>query len=168
MDGNSISIQAKTNSSLLARATGEPAAKAGKWSKGYGAAGYSLFTNLTALVPGSTGYAVNYPAAMGTENKGAQDMTQHIRARAKACPQQKYALGGHSQGGFAVDIAVRSLLGPELLPKVIAITMFGGKPCPPSVKELCISYCNKTDGVSEKRVDLIGPTLIVRAALLQV
>jgi hypothetical protein len=85
---------------------------------------------------------------MGTENQGAQDMSRHITARAKQCPQQKYALGGHSQGGFAVDIAVRQLLPKELLPRVVAVTMFGGKPCPPQVKERCISYCNKTDNVS--------------------
>jgi hypothetical protein len=137
---------------FIARATGEPAASAGKWSKGYGAAGYSLFTNLTALVPGATGYAVNYPAAMGTEDQGAKDMTRHIVERAKQCPQQKYALGGHSQGGFAVDIAVKpgkpNSLPRELLPRVIAITMFGGKPCAAPVKDRCISYCNSNDGVS--------------------
>jgi hypothetical protein len=59
---------------ILARATTEPPqgvdeatgseweAKAAKiWSKGWGAAGYSLFTNLTSLLPGTTGYPVHYP-----------------------------------------------------------------------------------------------------------
>jgi hypothetical protein len=31
------------------------------WSKGYGAAGYSLFSNMTKLIPAATGYPVHYP-----------------------------------------------------------------------------------------------------------
>jgi hypothetical protein len=31
------------------------------WSKGYGAAGYSMFTNLTSLIPDATGWPVHYP-----------------------------------------------------------------------------------------------------------
>ena len=59
---------------IQARATTEPpqgvdeatglewVAKATKvWVKGWGAAGYSLFTNLTSILPGTTGYPVHYP-----------------------------------------------------------------------------------------------------------
>lgn len=61
---------------VYARATTEPPqgvtnakgsefeAKANRvWSKGFGAAGYSLVTNVTALLPGSSGYAVQYPVS---------------------------------------------------------------------------------------------------------
>ena len=130
----------------LARATGEPAASAGGWSKGFGAAGMSLFSNITALIPGSTGYPVNYPAGMGTEDKGAADIVRHITERAKACPEQKYSLGGHSQGSFAIQIAIEKL-PKDLLSKVVAVTHFGGKQCLPSVQGRCISYCNKSDPV---------------------
>jgi hypothetical protein len=135
-----------------ARATGEPATSAGTWSKGYGAAGFSLFKNLTdskspSYIQGSDGYAVQYPAAMGTENQGAADMIKHLEQVSKACPQQKYALGGHSQGGFAVVNAVPKMSG-ELLKRITAITMFGSPACPNQVKDRCISFCNQGDTVS--------------------
>jgi hypothetical protein len=57
----SIAGAVLANFSFLGRATGEPNAAAGRWSKGYGAAGYSLLTNITKLVPDTTGYPVNYP-----------------------------------------------------------------------------------------------------------
>jgi hypothetical protein len=59
---------------VYARATTEPptgvdnaspeqfeAAASRGWSKGYGAAGYSLFSNMTKLIPAATGYPVHYP-----------------------------------------------------------------------------------------------------------
>jgi hypothetical protein len=61
---------------VYARATTEPPqavanakgaefeAKANRvWSRGFGAAGYSLVSNVTALLPGSSGYAVQYPVS---------------------------------------------------------------------------------------------------------
>jgi surfactin synthase thioesterase subunit len=86
---------------ISGRATGEPAVSANIWSKGYGAAGYSLLTNLTKLVPGTTGYPVTYPASIASQSTelGARDMVDHLKAAAIRCPKQKFALGGHSQGG---------------------------------------------------------------------
>ncbi|KAE9977152.1 hypothetical protein BLS_001610 [Venturia inaequalis] len=121
---------------VYARATGEPAASAKVWSKGYGAAGFSLYTNITALIPGATGYAVNYPAAMGTEKQGGADMVKHLTERAKACPDQKYSLGGHSQGSFAVNEALPKL-SPDIIKRIVAVTHFGGKECLSSVKGVC-------------------------------
>jgi hypothetical protein len=59
---------------VYARATTEPPANVDNaspeqfdaaanrgWSKGYGAAGYSLFSNMTKLIPAATGYPVHYP-----------------------------------------------------------------------------------------------------------
>jgi hypothetical protein len=44
-----------------ADAAGFDAAASRGWSKGYGAAGYSLYSNMTKLIPASTGYPVHYP-----------------------------------------------------------------------------------------------------------
>jgi hypothetical protein len=138
-----------------ARATGEPAANVpNSWSKGYGAAGASLLSNITALVPGATGYPVNYLASMGTEDKGMQDMVRHITERAKACPDQKYVIGGHSQGSFAVQLAIPKF-APDVLARIVAVTHFGGKPCLPAVENRYMSYCNKSDPVC---VPLVLPT----------
>jgi hypothetical protein len=131
---------------LTARATGEPAAAKRGWSQGYGAAGKSLLGNVTALIPGSSGYAVNYPASLGTENQGAADMIKHLNEKVKACPQTVYALGGHSQGGFAVVNAAPKM-SKEVLNRIVAVTMFGSPACPEALKNRCISYCATGDTV---------------------
>jgi hypothetical protein len=135
---------------VYARATGEPAASKRTWSQGYGAAGKSLVGNVTAMIPGSDGYAVNYPAAMGTENQGAADMIRHLNEKVKACPNTVYALGGHSQGGFAVVNAAPKM-SKEVLAKVIAVTMFGSPACPAQLRSRCISYCASGDSVCASR-----------------
>jgi hypothetical protein len=84
---------------------------------------------------------------MGTEDKGMADMVRHINERAKACPDQKYVIGGHSQGSFAVQLAIPKFT-PDVLNRIVAVTHFGGKPCLPSVEAKCMSYCNKGDPVS--------------------
>lgn len=122
------------------------------WSKGYGAAGFGLLLNLTkpespAFVQGTDGYPVNYPAGMGTQGQGTTDIISHITKQMSACPQQKFALGGHSQGGFAVVDAVPKM-SAAMLQKVVAITMFGSPACPGAVRDRCISYCNAGDTVS--------------------
>jgi hypothetical protein len=137
----------KTSLMPTARATGEPAASKRAWSQGYGAAGKSLLSNVTALIPGSGGYAVNYPAALGTENQGAADMIKHLNEKVKACPKTLYALGGHSQGGFAVVNAAPKMT-KEVLDKIVAVTMFGSPACPAALLNRCISYCATGDSVS--------------------
>jgi len=112
-------------------------------------AGYSLSTNLTSLVPGATGWPVHYPASMGSlsnPNIGATEMIKQLMEKSRACPSQKYALGGHSQGGF-VTVATISKLPADILNKVVAVTIFGSSPCPASVQGRCISYCQAGDTV---------------------
>ncbi|KAF1982595.1 carbohydrate esterase family 5 protein [Aulographum hederae CBS 113979] len=142
-----------TNHHYLARATTEPPQRFGNDfegaaaevpTKGYGAAGFALLQELQKLVPAATGYAVHYPAAMGTENQGAADIVKWLTARSAACPQQKYALGGHSQGGFAVVNAVPQL-PPAILTRVVAISMFGSPECKEETADRCISYCADGD-----------------------
>ena len=79
-----------------ARATSEPPtsylpgrfdqAAARVWSRGYGAAGYSLYTNVTALVPGAGGYPVHYPASfsLGSQREGIDDMVRYLTQQAAA------------------------------------------------------------------------------------
>jgi hypothetical protein len=139
---------------LIARATGEPATSANTWSKGYGAAGFSLLQNLTYILKDDvSGYAVQYPAAMGSQGQGTTDILKHVEAQVKACPNMKFSMGGHSQGGFAVVDAVPKL-SPEALKRLVSITMFGSPACPASVRDRCISYCNSGDSVSSVCWDL--------------
>jgi alpha-beta hydrolase superfamily lysophospholipase len=87
---------------------------------------------------------------MGTQGQGTTDIISHITKLLTQCPQQKYALGGHSQGGFAVVDAVPKM-SAAMLQRVVAITMFGSPACPAAVKDRCISYCNAGDSVSVAR-----------------
>jgi hypothetical protein len=65
--------------------------------------------NVTALVPGSTVAAVDYPATLdgyfASEGLGVAAMTAMIAAYVVACPTSKIALLGYSQGGqVAMDV----------------------------------------------------------------
>lgn len=122
-------------------------AASGIWSLGYGAAGASLFSNITKLLPGTTGWPVHYPASGEGSKLGVQDMFDQVSKQSKACPKQLFALGGHSQGGFVTNNTLSSIFTPELLAKVVAVAMFGSPACPPQVKGRCNSYCNKGDFV---------------------
>jgi surfactin synthase thioesterase subunit len=159
----------------LARATTEPPSAAGNsadvegynakyneaaqrvWSKGYGAAGYSLFTNVTKLIPGTIGYPVPYPATMDLGANGGcmgvKAMAKRIVDRSKACPNMRFALGGHSQGGSVTTAAILTL-PKEVLSKIVAVTMFGTKPCSDIKAQVqnCKSYCNKGDAVSSPSI----------------
>jgi surfactin synthase thioesterase subunit len=112
------------------------------WSKGYGAAGYSLYSNVTALIPSASGYPVHYPASFSltSQSEGISDMTTYLTRQASACPQKKFALGGHSQGGF-VTVETINALSANILSRIVAVTMFGSPACPTSVAAKCISYC---------------------------
>jgi pimeloyl-ACP methyl ester carboxylesterase len=84
--------------------------------------------------------------AKNSVSSGVSDMVKHMTKKAKECPLQKYAMGGHSQGTFVTIQAIAKLPG-DVLPRVAAVTMFGGGPCPESVKDRCKSYCLKGDFV---------------------
>jgi hypothetical protein len=71
-------------------------------------------------------------------------MISHITTKSAACPKQKYVLGGHSQGGNVTYHAVPRIPA-DLLPKIIAVTMFGSPVCQPQVADRCNSYCYKGD-----------------------
>ncbi|QDS73463.1 hypothetical protein FKW77_008947 [Venturia effusa] len=118
------------------------------WSLGYGAAGASLYKNITKLLPGTTGWPVHYPAGMGGADLGNKDMLDQLQKQSAACPNQKFALGGHSQGGM-VTVSTIPRIPKDILSKVVAVTMFGSPPCPEAVKDRCNSYCHKGDFVCD-------------------
>lgn len=79
--------------------------------------------------------------------KGVEDLINHITTKAQECPDQKFALGGHSQGGVVTVQAIPQL--PEdVLSRIIAVTMVGSPECPAEVDDRCQSYCNAGDQVS--------------------
>ncbi|TID23810.1 hypothetical protein E2P81_ATG03374 [Venturia nashicola] len=126
---------------IYARATME--------AKGYGAAGGSLITELQKLIPDVTTYPVDYPAdwsGCATETKGVNDILKHIDATSKACPEQKFVLGGHSQGSVVVTSSI-SKIPQAAKAKLLAVTMFGAPPCLAEVKDRCKSYCNAGDDI---------------------
>lgn len=159
-------ILASQDLATKARATTEPptsylpglfdTATGQTWSKGYGAAGYSLFTNVTTLIPSATGYPVHYPASFSltSQGDGFADMTRYLTQQASACPNKKFALRGNSHRGF-VTIQTINDLPANVLSKVVAVAMFGSPACPAEVSGRCISYCQAVSPI---------PSLLVRAA----
>jgi len=149
---------------VYARATSEPptgvdSASAAQWetaankvwSKGYGAAGYSMFTNVTSLIPAATGWPVHYPASFSgcaSENAGVADMLDQLQKVSTRCPDTLFALGGHSQGGV---VTVRTIpkIPANILSKIVAVTMVGSPSCPAAVAGKCKSFCNSGDTICE-------------------
>jgi hypothetical protein len=88
--------------------------------------GDNIFPAVQALVPDVTGYAVDYPASFATDSKakGAADVVKHINSQSKACPKQKFALIGYSQGGDVMHSAAAKL-DASLYPSIVALVMFG-------------------------------------------
>jgi alpha-beta hydrolase superfamily lysophospholipase len=103
--------------------------------------------------------------------KGAQDMVSRLVAQAAACPNQKFALGGHSQGGAVVTAGLKNV-PKSILPRIVAVTMFGSPPCSDVTAEVggkCKSFCNKGDSVSTGCMTLGYPSLTDgRFAMLEV
>ncbi|KAF2665598.1 alpha/beta-hydrolase [Microthyrium microscopicum] len=125
---------------VYSRATGEPGLTSP--TAGYGAAGYALLTNLTALVPGASGHALDYPAGFlpTSSNIGTTALLTYLSSASTRCPSQRYALGGHSQGGNVTYHAIPRIPA-EILSKIVAVTMFGSPKCQPQVVGRCNSYC---------------------------
>jgi cutinase len=78
------------------------------------------------LIPDVTGYAVQYPAtfAESSPGKGVEDILSHLGNSTIACPEQKYALAGYSQGAIVLHrVAVE--IPDATLEKIIAAVTFG-------------------------------------------
>jgi cutinase len=108
---------------------------------------------VTAWVPNTRGYAVQvnmplvscpktcrncnslqYPADMSqtcvAENRngsvtiGANDIVDRLNKQSAACPSQRFALVGYSQGA-SVTRAASVRIDPAIYPKILALVMFG-------------------------------------------
>lgn len=131
-----------------------------------------LYNNLKELIPGTTGRATPYPVrrdswnlrcaysceliqaavtgdGCASENPGIADIISQISTRSKACPDQKYVLTGLSQGGVVTVRAIKQM-PKELLPRILAVTLFMSPNCPAVVQDRCKSYCNN-DIVSDSQ-----------------
>lgn len=106
--------------SATARGTTEPLAPK------YGVVvGDNIFAAVKAVVPDVTGYSVNYPASfeLDSKAKGAADVVRHLNEQSKACPKQKFALIGYSQGGDVVYDSTEKI-DKSLYDSIVALVLF--------------------------------------------
>jgi len=106
---------------IIARGTTEPQVPL------YGVVvGDPMFDAVKALLPGVTGYAVDYPASFdpNSKNLGADDVVKHLGEQTKKCPKQKFALIGYSQGADVMHGASVKL-PTSIFPSIVALVMFG-------------------------------------------
>jgi cutinase len=95
--------------------------------QGYGIVGGPFLSAVQRAVSGATGYAVVYPAAFGDASpiKGVNDVVKYFSTRPTACPQQKYVIGGYSQGAVVMHRAAVKLAKDILKDRIIATATFG-------------------------------------------
>ncbi|KAF1816528.1 alpha/beta-hydrolase [Eremomyces bilateralis CBS 781.70] len=106
---------------LVARGTSEPNAEGGKFGI---VVGDPIVTNTTLVLPGARGYP--YPASYDLTGvrTGATDVNNRLKAQSKACPDQKFALVGYSQGAALMHAAAKDI-PRDLYPKIVALVMTG-------------------------------------------
>jgi len=104
---------------VVARGSMEP--------QGNGMTGTPLLRAVQQLVPGTTAYAVKYPADMSSTSPGVgvQDVLRYFASKPKDCPTQKYVLSGYSQGGVVMHQAAPKIPKDILVNRVIATATFG-------------------------------------------
>ena len=109
---------------VIARGTGEPNAIT---DGHFGIiVGDPLYNATKLLIPGTTGYAVNYPASGACDSgpRGITDTVNHFKSASASCPDQKFVLVGYSQGADVVHYAAAQI-SPSLYPAIIALVQFG-------------------------------------------
>lgn len=108
---------------ISARGTGEPQGP----SSGF----RGMIAHTLATVPGGIEYDVVYPAAGDITQKstyiGSDDILRYISEGMAACPDQKYALLGYSQGATVVLEAIKAITGTDKEDLVKAV-VFDGNP----------------------------------------
>jgi len=104
--------------------------------------GDPLYSALKSHISGKTisSYAVDYPASVdpNSASQGNADLVQHVKDQAAACPNQKFILGGYSQGANVVDNSIGissegAVVGGKIVatipdaiePRVAAVLLFG-------------------------------------------
>jgi len=119
---------------IVARGTSEPGP--------FGSiVGDPLVRAVDKAVPGSRGYACQYPATTDLKHSaglGMDDVINRLNTQAKACPEQHFALVGYSQGAGVVHGIFQGesrtypgskgklpVLENDVIPKILAIVTFG-------------------------------------------
>jgi len=103
--------------------------------------GDPLVKKVTQQLPGSRGYAVQYPASTNfsvSSLQGVDDVINRLNKQSKECPNQKFSLVGYSQGAGVIHGAlassgkpypggpsVRPKLDKAAIPKIASIVLFG-------------------------------------------
>jgi cutinase len=104
---------------IIGRGTSEPG--------DYGViVGDPVLERVQKSLPGARGYAVQYPAdaTLVSASSGATDVIKRLTAQSAACPNQKFALVGYSQGGRVMHLALPKV-DKALLSRIVAIAVFG-------------------------------------------
>ncbi|TID22001.1 carbohydrate esterase family 5 protein [Venturia nashicola] len=159
---------------IIARGTGEPGP--------FGAVtGDPLVAAVTAAIPDSRGYAAQYPANFNfsySPSMGVDDIITRLNTQNSACPDQKFALVGYSQGAGVIHGVFgptgpikpglanpRPVLDTSVIPKVLAVVLFGDPgfkgtvgptgttvpKLPSAVQEILIENCAPGDPVCDPK-----------------
>ncbi|KAF2670610.1 alpha/beta-hydrolase [Microthyrium microscopicum] len=153
---------------IIARGTSEPNSKTnGKFGS---IVGDPIMANLTAIMPNTRGYPVQYPAssnAVADTTTGRIDVINRLTKQSAACPNQKFALIGYSLGA-AVIHAAGAKLPKELIPKVLAVVLYGdpmmvsssgiGK-LPDELDNRLLENCSKGDSTCDRAGKCFSPHL---------
>ena len=88
--------------------------------------GDPLISNLTEILPNARGYPVQYPASSSLLSPliGSRDVVNRLISQSRACPNQKFALVGYSQGAVVIRQAVQRLPA-SILNKIVAWIGYG-------------------------------------------
>lgn len=144
--------------------------------------GDPLYTALKKHISGKSisSYAVNYPASLesGSASKGNADLVKHVTDQAAACPNQKFILGGYSQGANVVDNSIGissdgALVGGKIVatipaaiePRVAAVLLFGnpiraiGRSVTGTYQARTKDYCANGDPVCQSGGTNVGAHL---------
>jgi len=124
-------------------------------------AGDPLVSRVTKALPDSRGYAVQYPADATPESSdtGAKDIVNRLKTQIAACPEQKFALAGYSQGARSMRKAAK--LGDfdaKWADKIVGLVMYGdpgqktpGLPFPEALQAKLLERCGTGDPVCDTK-----------------
>ncbi|KAF2220207.1 Alpha/Beta hydrolase protein [Elsinoe ampelina] len=110
---------------LFARGTSEPDfAPDGRYGV---VVGDPIYSNLTRVFRDVQGYPVQYPASSANDSAlmGATDVIRRLNAQSRACPRQRFALVGYSQGAGVIRLAANALNDTRIENKIVAFVGVG-------------------------------------------